>query len=171
MGDAEPAEGQYDFEWLDQLMDTSAHENGIQAILATPSGAKPAWMSHAYPEIRRVDAQGRREPHFQRHNHCPTSPRLSPKKYSRSTHTSLNGTGHIRQCSWARFQRVQRRWMSLRPLLRRFPCMAAQPLWHAGCTEPCVVDDVLEPPLHRLVSNRTQTDRYRDDARLATFYQ
>ena len=27
----EPAEGQYDFEWLDQLMDT-LHENGIQAI-------------------------------------------------------------------------------------------------------------------------------------------
>ncbi|MCI0578279.1 MAG: beta-galactosidase [Chloroflexi bacterium] len=69
----EPAEGEYHFEWLDQLMDSLA-ENGIRAILATPSGAKPAWMSQVYPEIRLVDEHGRREPHRLRHNHCPTSP-------------------------------------------------------------------------------------------------
>ncbi|MCA9952442.1 MAG: beta-galactosidase [Anaerolineales bacterium] len=69
----EPAEGLYQFDWLDRLLD-SLHGNGIQAILATPSGAKPPWMSQAYPEIRRVDEYGRREPHRQRHNHCPTSP-------------------------------------------------------------------------------------------------
>lgn len=69
----EPAEGNYQFEWLDRLMDSLA-ENGMQAILATPSGAKPAWLSHAYPEIRLVDGNGRLEPHRLRHNHCPTSP-------------------------------------------------------------------------------------------------
>jgi beta-galactosidase len=69
----EPAEGQYQFEWLDRLMDSLA-ENGMWAVLATPSGGKPPWLSQAYPEVRLVDEFGRREPHRYRHNHCPTSP-------------------------------------------------------------------------------------------------
>jgi beta-galactosidase len=68
----EPAEGEYKFSWLDGLMDR-LHENGLGAILATPSGAKPAWMSQKYSEIRLVDEYGR-QPHRLRHNHCPTSP-------------------------------------------------------------------------------------------------
>ncbi|UCC54834.1 MAG: beta-galactosidase [Anaerolineaceae bacterium] len=69
----EPVEGKYEFGWMDGLMDRLA-ENEIGAILATPSGAKPAWMSQSYPEIRLVDEYGRRHPHHLRHNHCPTSP-------------------------------------------------------------------------------------------------
>ncbi|HXW00199.1 MAG TPA: beta-galactosidase, partial [Anaerolineae bacterium] len=69
----EPAEGQYQFEWLDRLLDTLA-DNGLKAVLATPSGAKPAWLAQAYPEVRVVEENGRREPHRLRHNHCPTSP-------------------------------------------------------------------------------------------------
>jgi beta-galactosidase len=68
----EPAEGEYEFAWLDRLMDR-LYENGLSAILATPSAAKPAWMSQKYPEIRLVDEYGR-QPHRLRHNHCPTSP-------------------------------------------------------------------------------------------------
>ena len=37
----EPSEGNYTFDWLDHLMDRLA-ENEIHAILATPSGARPA---------------------------------------------------------------------------------------------------------------------------------
>lgn len=69
----EPSEGQYDFSWLDRLMDRMAAA-GNRVVLATPSGAKPAWLSARYPEVRRVDRQGRREPHHGRHNHCFTSP-------------------------------------------------------------------------------------------------
>ena len=69
----EPVEGEYQFVWLDQLMDRLA-EHKIKAILATPSGGKPVWMSAAYPEIRLVNPHGQREPHRLRHNHCPTSP-------------------------------------------------------------------------------------------------
>ncbi|MFN2135751.1 MAG: beta-galactosidase [Candidatus Promineifilaceae bacterium] len=68
----EPAEDQFEFEWLDELMDRLAG-NGLWAILATPSGARPAWMGHKYPEVRVVDEHGR-QPHRLRHNHCPTSP-------------------------------------------------------------------------------------------------
>ena len=69
----EPAEGVYTFEWLDHVMDT-LYENGVYTILATPSGARPAWMSQKYPEVLRVNKSGVRNLHGARHNHCMTSP-------------------------------------------------------------------------------------------------
>lgn len=69
----QPGPGVYRFEWLDRIMDRMA-EHGFHVILATPSGAKPAWLAAAHPEICRVDEHGRREPYMQRHNHCWTSP-------------------------------------------------------------------------------------------------
>jgi beta-galactosidase len=69
----EPAEGEYHLDWMGRVLDL-LHENGVQAVLATPSGAKPAWLGQKYPETRRVNAQGVREEHGARHNHCPTSP-------------------------------------------------------------------------------------------------
>ncbi len=69
----EPAEGRFEFGWMDTIMDKLAAQ-GAYAVLATPSGSKPAWMSRAYPEVRRVGADGVRQPHGGRHNHCRTSP-------------------------------------------------------------------------------------------------
>lgn len=69
----EPAEGRFDFGWMDSIMDKLA-ANDAFAVLATPSGAKPAWMSRAYPQICRVNRDGSRQPHAGRHNHCRTSP-------------------------------------------------------------------------------------------------
>lgn len=69
----EPEEGKYNFEWLDRVMDT-LHENSISAILATPSGARPAWMAEKYPEVLRVEETGIRNEYGVRHNHCLTSP-------------------------------------------------------------------------------------------------
>lgn len=69
----EPRPGEYHWEWMDNLMDR-LHQNGIGAILATPSGARPAWLSAQYPGSSMVDAQGHRAPPGGRHNHCRTSP-------------------------------------------------------------------------------------------------
>ncbi|NBC70630.1 beta-galactosidase [Paenibacillus sacheonensis] len=69
----EPAEGVFEFGWLDGVLDTFA-ENGIYAWLATPSGARPAWMSEKYPEVLRVEANRVRNLHGIRHNHCYSSP-------------------------------------------------------------------------------------------------
>ncbi|HEX7055730.1 MAG TPA: beta-galactosidase [Bacilli bacterium] len=69
----EPEEGVFDFAWLDQVLDRLA-ENGIYVWLATPSGARPAWMSAAYPEVLRVGPDRVRIRHGGRHNHCYTSP-------------------------------------------------------------------------------------------------
>ncbi|AOZ92370.1 beta-galactosidase [Paenibacillus crassostreae] len=69
----EPEEGIFTFEWLDGVLDRFA-KNGIYAFLATPSGARPAWMSAAYPEVLRVNRERVRNIHGFRHNHCYTSP-------------------------------------------------------------------------------------------------
>lgn len=69
----QPAPGVYRFEWLDRIMDRMA-EHRFHVILATPSGAKPAWLAAAHPEICRVDEHGLREPYMRRHNHCWSSP-------------------------------------------------------------------------------------------------
>ena len=69
----EPAEGQYNFGWLDKLMDRFA-ENGIGVNLATPTVAQPAWMSAKYPEVLPVDIAGRRRTHGMRVMFCYNSP-------------------------------------------------------------------------------------------------
>lgn len=69
----EPEEGVYDFSFLDTIL-TKMHENGIKAVLATPSGARPPWMAQKYPEVLRVEETGIRNEFGVRHNHCLTSP-------------------------------------------------------------------------------------------------
>ena len=70
----EPEEGVYNFQWLDDVLDR-LYQNGIHVILATPSGARPAWMDEKYPEVRRINFHRVRELHNSRHNHCNTSPK------------------------------------------------------------------------------------------------
>lgn len=69
----EPVEGQYEFGWLDTILDKLA-ANQMYAVLATPSGARPLWMSQKYPEVSRVNGDGQRNLHGGRHNHCFSSP-------------------------------------------------------------------------------------------------
>lgn len=68
----EPREGEYSFAWLRGVLDR-LHAAGVSVLLATPSGARPAWMSRKYPEVLRVE-NGRRNFHGGRENHCYTSP-------------------------------------------------------------------------------------------------
>lgn len=69
----EPDEGEYHFEWLEEIID-NLYKNGISVILATPSGARPVWMAKKYEEVLRVNKDGRRNLFGGRHNHCFTSP-------------------------------------------------------------------------------------------------
>ncbi len=69
----EPEEGVYQLDWLGEIIDR-LWQHGIRTILATPSGARPAWMAQKYPEVLRVDAHFRRRHFGERHNHCPSSP-------------------------------------------------------------------------------------------------
>lgn len=69
----EPEEGQYNFEWLDDIFDRVEEMHG-HVILATPSGARPAWLAQKYPEVLRTDNDGIKRGFGGRHNHCLTSP-------------------------------------------------------------------------------------------------
>ncbi|MGK3958884.1 beta-galactosidase [Arthrobacter sp. R4] len=53
----EPAEGVYDFGWLDEVLDNLA-ANGIKVALATATAAPPAWLVRKHPEILPVTADG-----------------------------------------------------------------------------------------------------------------
>ncbi len=68
----EPDEGDYHFEWLQEIMD-NLYKNGIYTILATPSAARPAWLDRKYPDAMRTDSKGVRNLHGERHNNCFTS--------------------------------------------------------------------------------------------------
>lgn len=69
----EPQEGVYTLDWLADIIH-NLYANGIRTILATPSAARPAWLAHKYPEVRRVRADRVRELHNRRQNYCYTSP-------------------------------------------------------------------------------------------------
>ena len=69
----EPREGEYRFEWLEDIIGR-LYENGIYTDLATPSGARPAWLAEKYPEVLSTDSLGIRRLFGERHNHCLTSP-------------------------------------------------------------------------------------------------
>jgi beta-galactosidase len=53
----EPAEGEYDFGWLDEVMDNLSGA-GIKVALATATAAPPAWLVRKHPEILPVTADG-----------------------------------------------------------------------------------------------------------------
>ncbi|MFJ6673814.1 beta-galactosidase [Actinosynnema sp. NPDC091369] len=68
----EPAEARYDFSTLDAIVERATAE-GMRIVLATPSGAMPPWLARKYPDVCRVDFEGRRHVYGQRHNACPSS--------------------------------------------------------------------------------------------------
>jgi beta-galactosidase len=95
----EPEEGKFTFGWLDQILDGLA-ARGWNAFLATPSGAKPRWMSEKYPEIRRVTAEGHRDPHATRHNHCYTSPVYRKKVRTMNGKLAARYRNHKALAAW-----------------------------------------------------------------------
>ncbi|MBA9085110.1 beta-galactosidase [Fontibacillus solani] len=69
----QPDEVTYDFSALDETMDR-LYKSGVYVCLATSTGAHPAWMAKKYPDVTRVDVQGRKRTFGGRHNSCPNSP-------------------------------------------------------------------------------------------------
>lgn len=69
----EPREGEFHLDWLEEIVD-NLYKNGIYTVLATPSGARPAWLDLAYPEACRTESNGDKRTHGVRQNHCMTSP-------------------------------------------------------------------------------------------------
>ena len=95
----EPEEGVYDFSWLDEVIDR-LWKAGIHVILATPSGARPAWLAQKYPEVLRVNDRLQRNRFGGRHNHCPSSPVYLRKVREIDTALARRYAGHPAVIAW-----------------------------------------------------------------------
>lgn len=69
----EPEPGQYDFGWLDHLLDL-LHDNGIRVDLGTPTVVPPAWFYERHPEALPVTREGVRYAFGGRGAICYSSP-------------------------------------------------------------------------------------------------
>ncbi|MFV2084944.1 beta-galactosidase [Micromonospora sp. LOL_021] len=69
----EPAPGEFDFGWLDEVLDL-LHDGGIAVDLATPTAVPPAWLRRAHPDTRLVDRTGTVLGGGARQSFCPSSP-------------------------------------------------------------------------------------------------
>lgn len=65
----EPEEGQFDFSWMDPVVNELG-ENGIQTIICTPTACPPAWMIEQHPDILYVDNRGVTRPFGGRRHYC-----------------------------------------------------------------------------------------------------
>jgi len=69
----EPAPGEFDFGWLDRLLEL-LHGAGIGVDMATATASPPPWLSRLHPEILPVLADGTRLWPGGRQHYCPSSP-------------------------------------------------------------------------------------------------
>lgn len=69
----EPRLGEYDFDWLDDVLDT-LHAGGIRVDLATATASPPPWLAKLYPETLPVTEAGVRLAVGSRQQYCPSSP-------------------------------------------------------------------------------------------------
>lgn len=53
----EPADGLFDFAWLDRAIDL-LHQYGLQVVIGTPTATPPRWLTSAHPDVLPVFADG-----------------------------------------------------------------------------------------------------------------
>ena len=95
----EPEDGVYNFDWMDEVMDNLA-ANGIKAVLATPSGARPPWMAEKYPSVLRMTSEGLRQKYGDRHNACYSSPDYERKVTEMNTRLAERYKDHPALMLW-----------------------------------------------------------------------
>src|SRR5690606_2102805 len=69
----EPREGEYEFGWLDRVLDL-LHDGGIRVSLATPTASPPPWFTFAHPDALPETASGVRLRHGSRDTYCASAP-------------------------------------------------------------------------------------------------
>jgi beta-galactosidase len=87
----EPAEGQFEFGWLDRAIALAAKHN-IKVVLGTPTAAPPAWLTEKYPDTLRVDEDGRRAEHGNRQQFSRTLPTDASQRGSQPRWPSTTAT-------------------------------------------------------------------------------
>lgn len=69
----EPRPGEYDFDWLDEVLDL-LHAAGVRVDLATATASPPPWLALRHPETLPVTEDGVRLAVGSRQQYCPSSP-------------------------------------------------------------------------------------------------
>ena len=69
----EPRPDEYDFGWLDRIMDL-LYENGVMVDLATATASPPPWLARLHPESLPVTREGITLHPGARQHYCPSSP-------------------------------------------------------------------------------------------------
>ncbi|MCD0166866.1 beta-galactosidase [Deinococcus sp. 12RED42] len=124
----ERGEGDFDFGWLDEVMDL-LHAGGVDVNLATATASPPPWFSLKYPDSRPVTVDGVRLEVGGRQGYCPSHPALREgvarltravaTRYARHPALKLwhinNEYGcHIDQCFCEHCARRFRAWLEAR---------------------------------------------------------
>lgn len=82
----EPREGEFNFGWLDRILDHLAAA-GVNVDLATATASPPPWLTKAYPDVLPVTESGVRLSQGSRQHYCPSSATL--RRLSRRLVTAL----------------------------------------------------------------------------------
>lgn len=69
----EPTPGNYNFDWLDRVLDKCL-DAGIAVDLATATASPPPWLGHRWPQSLPVTQDGVRLAYGARQQYCPSSP-------------------------------------------------------------------------------------------------
>ncbi|ADL51765.1 beta-galactosidase [Clostridium cellulovorans] len=77
----EPIEGQYDFKWLDDVIEIFSVRN-IEIVLGTPTNTPPLWLYEKYPDAIQVNESGERQFIGIRGHRCYNS--SSMRKYTKA---------------------------------------------------------------------------------------
>jgi beta-galactosidase len=124
----EPKPGQYDFAWLDRIMD-KLHAAGVGVDLATASASPPPWMGRLHPDSLPVTQDGTRLWYGSRQQYCPTSPdyrqgvekivRLLAERYAQHPalemwHINNEYACHVAECFCDRCAERFRGWLKER---------------------------------------------------------
>jgi beta-galactosidase len=68
----EPRPGEFDFEWLDDILDR-LHAGGVRVFLGTATASPPAWLARTHPETLPMTAEGVRLGFGSRQQYSPNS--------------------------------------------------------------------------------------------------
>lgn len=95
----EPSDGVFDFGWLDNILNL-CEKHGKRVFLATPTGARPAWLGNQFPETNRILKDGTRARWNERENHCYTSPVMREHAARIVTRLAERYGNHPAVCGW-----------------------------------------------------------------------
>ncbi|WP_433463384.1 beta-galactosidase [Spirillospora sp. CA-128828] len=95
----EPRPGEYDFGWLDRVLDRLAG-GGVAACLATMTASPPPWLTARHPEMLTVRADGQTITPGGRQHYCPSSPVYREHAARLAEEVAVRYAGHPALAMW-----------------------------------------------------------------------